>query len=242
MARRLRGTPRSTPARAIWPASPSSQCAAMREHDPPDVKPSSAAVAFLAASGRAQGQAQTQTAAQNDLHHLGWERVGPVHRHCCQPGRRLLAGLGEQDGPVGLFQGRQRHAVADVVGTSTLRMKLPTVWPVTGPSFPCRAGRRHVVREGSPSWTIAPTIVPQQISCGLCRAHGWAPNASACPCGPWPSRDVQDKRFLFWALQVHCGRGSRRLGSPRPPRAAGRVAVAARNRGVNRIPSNFMNH
>ena len=46
-------------------------------------------------------------------------------------------------------------------------MKLPTVWPVTGPGFPCRAGRRHVVSEGSPSWTIAPTPVPQQIGCAV---------------------------------------------------------------------------
>ena len=28
-------------------------------------------------------------------------------------------------------------------------MKLPTEWPVTGPGFPCRAGRRHDVNEGA---------------------------------------------------------------------------------------------
>ena len=127
---------------------------------PPSVKPSAAAVAFLTASSWAQRQAQTQTAAQSDLHHFGWERGGRVRRHCCKPGSRLLAGLGKQQGPVGWFQGRQQHAFAEVVGTSTRRMKRPTMWPVTGPSFPCRAGRRHVVSEGSPSWAIAPTLVP----------------------------------------------------------------------------------
>ena len=67
------------------------------------------AVALLTASSWAQRQAQTQTAAQSDLHHFGWERGGPVRRHCCKPGSRLVAGLGNHQSPLGWFQGRQQH-------------------------------------------------------------------------------------------------------------------------------------
>ena len=60
-APRLHETRQSTPVRPLWPALPSSHCARMQGHDPPNVELTSAAVAFLAASGRAQRQAQAQS-------------------------------------------------------------------------------------------------------------------------------------------------------------------------------------
>ena len=119
---------------------------------PPSVKPSAAAVAFLTASSWAQRQAQTQPAAQSDLHHFGWERGGRVRRHRCKPGSRLLAGLGKQQGTVGWFQGRQQHAFAEVVGASTRRMKLPTMWPCSHRAqLPLQSRAQARCQWGSPS-------------------------------------------------------------------------------------------
>ena len=139
---------------------------------PPSVKPSAAAVAFLTASSWAQRQAQTQPAAQSDLHHFGWERGGRVRRHRCKPGSRLLAGLGKQQGTVGWFQGRQQHAFAEVVGASTRRMKLPTMWPCSHRAqLPLQSRAQARCQWGSrvANW---PQSVPH--------TYGRAPNATAC--------------------------------------------------------------
>ena len=119
MRQPLRGDDLSSDPRLLNQVASARACEGMI---PASLKPSSAAVAFLTASNGAQRQAQTQTAAQSDLHHIRWGRGGPVRRHCCKPGSCLsLAGLGEQDGPVGWFQ------FAEVVGKSTGRMKgIPT--------------------------------------------------------------------------------------------------------------------
>ena len=122
------------------------------------------------ASSWAQRQAQTQTAAQSDLHHFGCERGGRVRRHCCKPGSRLLARLGRQKGPVGWFQGRQQHAFAKVAGTSTRRMKLPTM----GEAAPCASkAPRGLFR----SKALGLGAIIQTVNLGLPAATRLAPAA-----------------------------------------------------------------
>ena len=134
-APRLHDTRQSTPVRPLWPALPSSHCAGMQGHDPPNVELTSAAVAFF-------GKRRRRVAMQFASFRVGAWWLCPQARP----------------------QAWQPHAVAQVVGSSMRRMKLPNVWPVTGPGFPRRVGRKHIVSEGSPSWAIILTQAYLEVS------------------------------------------------------------------------------
>ena len=61
------------------------------------------------------------------------------------------------------LQGRQKHAVAEVKGASTRCVELPSVGPITGPSFSGTRGLGCHVREGRPHGAFVPALASQQV-------------------------------------------------------------------------------